>query len=232
MARVTYGPLITDIAGSIGNLTFQNNPSGSIMRSRPEAVTGSTRYQRYTQQVLQGVNTLWLNLAQSYKDLWNAHALATTYINFWNESKKLSGFQWFISVNTNLTQCYRATLTQPAAYTPPANFPVYTLSFTAGDLIANFSGTEDMRLYDIIWYATPPIKTSSINDRSKYIRLITIGNFNANHQHLNQYYQNTFGINLANLSGVANCNVTVYARRILISTGYSSPMRVVSRKII
>jgi len=201
------------------------------MRSRPRDESGQTRFQRGASTFLKSVNTLWLNLSQCHKDLWNAHAAAYMYVNPWGESKKLSGFNWFMSINTSLAYCFQPTRTHPAAYSVPPLFPSYTLSFTGGQLIANFAGVEDMRLYAVIWYATPPIQATSIKDRSKFIRLIAFLNFNANHQDLNNYYQNVFGINLANLVGVANCNIIVYARRILLSTGYSSPFRIVPRKI-
>ena len=89
MARVTYGPLITELAGSIGGVTFQKNSSGNVARLKSKKPLNPTLAQANQQTLLSQLVAYWSTLSQVNKDTWNDLAAAHDHVTPWGETKTL-----------------------------------------------------------------------------------------------------------------------------------------------
>lgn len=160
MARIQYGGGVTAIEGSIGGWTFQNNNSGNIVRLRPSGKQARTSKQSISnQQLSQAIND-WNNLPLVTKTLWNTFAATYTKENMWGETKTLTGFNWFFSINANRRILGLGILTTPPVYLVGALGPVYTLSFDASDITLNYiSGLVDLSMCMFV-YLTSPLTSS------------------------------------------------------------------------
>jgi hypothetical protein len=116
MARIIYGSIITDIKGSIGGLTFQKNGSGTIARLKPRKNKTNTQKQRDQQPRLKQVQKEWNELTLVNKILWNDFAAVNNKIGLDGQEKKLTGYQWFLSINENRLLFEDSILLVPPVY--------------------------------------------------------------------------------------------------------------------
>lgn len=116
MARIIYGPIITDIKGSIGGMTFQKNGSGTIARLKPRKTKTNTQKQRDQQPRLKQVQAAWNLLTLVNKVLWNDFAAINKKIGLDGQEKKLTGYQWFLAINENRLLFNDTILSAPPIY--------------------------------------------------------------------------------------------------------------------
>ena len=222
MARVTYGALITALAGSIGGITFQNNSSGSIARLKPNMPVNPSVDQAKQQKYLIDLTALWSALSSANKTTWDVIASAHDHTNPWGIDKTLNGFQWFISCNLNRKLMSLAVLsTAPAwgAVSPPSAFTFSTASATFSLVWSPALDTTGQRLFI---YATPPIRQSSTNLRRSNFLILKRDNVSAGTVSIKSVYESQFNITWSDLYANSNCTIIVRARLITEATGYSS----------
>lgn len=128
MARIIYGAIITDIKGSIGGITFQKNGSGQIARLKPRKSKTNTQKQRDQQPRLKEVQKNWNELSLVNKILWNDFAAVNNKIGLDGQEKKLTGYQWFLSINENRLLFNDSILSVPPTYEIVS--PIGSISFT------------------------------------------------------------------------------------------------------
>ncbi len=165
MARVTYGALVTDLAGSIGGITFQKNSSGAIARSRASTPVNPSIQQSTRQLALIQLVALWATLTLTQKTAWNDLAKDHNKINDWGRSVKVSGYQWFISYNLNAFNQDLGPYLIPAEYVSVDPVEQFTLTADVDGLYINFDpGVGPFGQYWGI-YATVPMRQTSIKLR-------------------------------------------------------------------
>ena len=171
MARITYGPLVTAIKGSIGGVTFQNNTSGTIIRSRPRPTRVSTTKQTIAHAALQQLLYEWQNITQSQRDEWNEYASVWTKENKFGESKTLTGQNWFTSVNWWRNELDETILAGPPAHTLPQAAPSFAMILSNSDVKINFLSAHDYVNNPVaVWSSLPTKKnTLSINQIRKLV---------------------------------------------------------------
>jgi hypothetical protein len=167
MARVQYGIIITDLKGSIGGVTFQNNTSGKIVRTRPIQLKKYTAPQNLTQQRFYNWVSRYSSLLFAQQLLWQAFASAHTKVNLFNETKTLNGQNWFISVNENLRIINQSFTLSPPAYTLPPSVDPYSLTLRPIDMVIDFGAGFSPANSDIVIRTTPPLRTSKGMFRGK-----------------------------------------------------------------
>lgn len=133
MARIIYGPIITDIKGSIGGITFQKNGAGTIARLKPRKVKTNTQKQRDQQPRLKQVQREWNLLSLVNKILWNDFAAINNKIGLDGQEKTLTGYQWFLSINENLLLINQDILESP---------PVYEIVNPTNELLVIYNGVD------------------------------------------------------------------------------------------
>jgi hypothetical protein len=173
MARVLYGSEITALKGSIGGITFHRNSSGNIARGKSHQINRRTALQYDAKVLFSQVRSSWSALSMANQALWNAFAVAHTKSNYFGEIKTLTGYNWFLSVNSNALLTGNSLLSAPPGYVLPTSPSVFSVICSSSELIVNFSTPDDHTSAYLFVYATPPTRGSSVVDR-RNLRLITI----------------------------------------------------------
>jgi len=167
MARVTYGAIITNLAGSIGGITFQNNKSGSIARLRPRNNKVGTTKQFTKRSNFTQLIAAWNALSLSDQEDWNTFAAANPKIDIWGASTNLSGLNWFMSVNGNRQTTGQAILSTYPTYTAGSAIPSYLFTLSGSEITINFGTTfahpDD---YLIALLSPPLLSQSTINKKN------------------------------------------------------------------
>ena len=223
MARVTYGALITELTGSIGGITFQRNSSGNIARLKPNMPVNPSPDQTIQQGYLISLTTAWSALSSANKASWEALAAAHDHVTEWNEPKTLNGFQWFISSGLNMIAMSLAPLSTAPAWTAVAALPDFVLSASAISLLCTWTPDPDVTGYRVHFYATPPIRQSSLKLRRSNFVIRKVNLVTLVAQELITYYEAAFGVTWATIFADANCSIIVRAKLIQEATGLAGP---------
>ncbi len=154
MARVT--PILVNIIGSVAGLTFQNNSSGLILRQRPTVKKTSTIKQQRAHANHQDALYNYQLLDNTNKDLWNDYATAHTKINKFGQEKKLTGQNWYESLNYMRALISESVLASPPSYLLPAAPPAFEIVLSASAIKINITGSLDYSENAIIIWSTIP----------------------------------------------------------------------------
>lgn len=174
MARIVYAPLVSEITGSIGGLTFQNNPSGHIVRLRPHISRSSTAKQTTAHAKLGNLLFQWQSLTGAERSLWNVFAKVWPKENKFGQDKTLTGLNWFTSLNWWRLQLDQPILTVPPAHTLPSAAPAFDIFVSSTQLQLNITGAHDYVVEPVaVWASYPTRKnTFSINQIRRLLVVI------------------------------------------------------------
>jgi len=168
MARATYGSIIINLKGSIGGTTFQENASGKIVRCRPRITRKQSPKQNNRNILTAIVVSLWHSLTTTQQALWAAFAAAHTKDNYYGETKTLTGFNWFTSINSYRNLCGKTHLYEPPAYSLPTAVPAFTFRVTGNGVFIDFDSQFSAAESNLFIYSTPIIPDYSTKTRRKY----------------------------------------------------------------
>jgi hypothetical protein len=172
MARLTFTSPITSIKGSIGSTTFQQNASGYIARLRPNRIT--TQIKNPLSKFISLSKRLheWQALSPTTQALWKTFAVTNSKIDYFGNTKKLTGYNWYVSINNYLETLGISILSSPPVYVSPTLVPAFT--FQVNDLGPMLFATTPYNLNNnyLLIFATPPI-TSVFNIQRSKFRFIT-----------------------------------------------------------
>ena len=100
MARVRYSSLVSGISGSVGGATFQLNPYGNTLRSKPNPIRGRSLSQLLVRQYMKAAHDAWANMTPAGRLQWQQ------FISFSNQKIRrdhnvlMSGHGLFIKYQT------------------------------------------------------------------------------------------------------------------------------------
>lgn len=207
MARIIYGAIITDIAGSIGGITFQKNGSGTIARLKPRKNQTNTQRQRDQQPRLKEVQRNWNLLSLVNKVLWNDFAAINNKIGLDGQEKKLTGYQWFLTINENRLLINEDILLIPPTYEIVNPVSSALFNWNQDVLFLQTNVTVNLTLFQPIGYCSFVVNSASKFDFNK-TRLLSqtlTGNQNVILQRIdltdnfwNDYFKSTFPPQLGN----------------------------------
>jgi hypothetical protein len=223
MARVTYGALITELAGSIGGITFHKNSSGNIARLKPNMPMLPSQLQGNQQYKLSSLIAIWPTLTNVQKTSWNNLAAAHDHVNEFGEIKNLNGFQWFMSCNLNLLVVDAATILTAPAYAVPALINIDYVYTGGGNLIMRFPAGTFPNTNKILVYATSPQRQSTMKLRKSTFLLGSVTGYDDYQVNLKPYYEAAILIDWATLLSSGNCTVIFRAKVVSAASGLSSP---------
>lgn len=172
MARIEYGAVVTDIIGSIGGITFQHNRSGKIARLRPKTHKKPTDAQMLRQVKHMGILYAWQQLSGLQQTAWTDYADLHTKENMFGDTKKLSGLNWYESVNLSRDLIGLPNIAMPPAYNLPCAVPLYTVTINQSKIEINFIAPFNTANDALLIRATNPISNTTVNFRGQW-RLIT-----------------------------------------------------------
>jgi len=221
MARVTYGSGITELAGSIGGVTYQKNASGNIAKLRSNPIVNPTSRQAVYQRQMAMLVAFWPTLSQFDKDAWNDIAAAHLHTTPWGESKKLSGYQWFLSCNLIRLRHFTNVLQNPYAWTVWAPPPQFTIEVSATYIRAAW--VPDWDPDHIIGYISLPLKQSSLKLRRSlfYVKKSATGVIRANLDFTTEFEQ-LCNVTWADFYASANCYIIIRIINCGFHNGYTS----------
>lgn len=173
MARVQYGSFVTALAGSVGGSTYQKNASGEIVKNRVSRVSSPTSRQVIPKSQFLEIVDRWNNLTFSQKSGWNTFAAANSYVDYWGRSKTLTGYSWFLSLNSNLLNISLATITTAPASISPVSVPSFSVTANSTSLQAVFSPSYTHTGATLLLFASPPLTGASLQQR-KSLRLVKV----------------------------------------------------------
>jgi hypothetical protein len=223
MARVTYGALITELAGSIGGITFQRNSSGNVARLKPNMPVNSSVNQQLQQFNISKLIPVWSALSSANKTSWENFALAHNHVDSWGNVKILNGFQWFMSCNINLLLNAQATISSAPAWTAVSALPSFVLVADAGNFDIDWTPAIDLTGYRLIIYATPPLKQSSMKLRRSTFIIKKFDGGVTDTLAIETEYSSVFNVDWGDLFGAAYCNIIIRVKVIQEGTGLASP---------
>lgn len=227
MAKVIYSPIVTELNGSIGGMTFQNNGSGSIARLKPKKAKTNTQNQRNQQPRLKEIQSQWQQLSLENKQLWNEFASINKKIGLNGQEKTLTGYQWFLTINQN-----RALFNDDYLLVPPEyevvnpinnvnfNFTNDILSFA---LEPNLNGAQ-VKCICSCSFILKSISKSNIN-LGRNIRLFNGSIFNAiwlNNKAIEPFWEDYYNIEFPPNLNNESFYLVGYMRFIGINSGISS----------
>ena len=221
MARVTYGSGVTELAGSIGGVTYQKNASGNIAKLRSNPTVNPTALQANYQTLFAQFVAYWPTLSQANKDLWDALAAAHDHTTPWGETKTLSGYQWFLRCNLIRYRYYGTVLETPYSWlvaSPPDQFTIETsATYIRAAWATPYDGAT------LLGYISLPLKQSSLKLRRSlfYVKLYFSAPSISNWDFTSEFEA------LANVTWVdfyasANCNIIIRILNSSIIRGYTS----------
>ena len=173
MARIVY--TLGELKGSVGGLTFQQNSSGKIVRQRPQVSKTSTIKQQLSHANHQNLISQYQSLTSSQKDLWNTYASLYTKKNKFGESKKLTGQNWFESVNYQKLIRSLTSFTTPPAHTIPQDSPRSEIIISGDTISINVLSAVNYAITEVnIWTTIPTTRQKpSVNQIRKFVGIIT-----------------------------------------------------------
>ncbi len=168
MARVEYGAMITELKGSVGGFTFQQNSAGKIVRARPKTFKNSTPKQTVAQSLHMDFIARWLDLSLANRILWNDFAALHTKENMFGEVKTLTGMNWYESINQNRQRMGLGILEQPPVYALPAAPPAYNVLMDQVDLKIEFDPAFTPVGTDLFIWTTGPVSRVTTSLRKAF----------------------------------------------------------------
>lgn len=224
MARIIYGPLVTAVKGSISGITFQANPSGSIIRSRPRTTKVSTTKQTQSHSKLSRLLFEWQAITQTQRDLWNEYAAAWTKTNKFGQTKILTGLNWFTSVNWWRLYLDTSILANPPAHDLPDAPPSFALILSDTDIYLNFLDSFDYSINALaVWMSIPTKKnTLSINQIRKLVTVFQATPLDP--INITSQWETATGLVWAPANNFPNANIYVCLESIRKSSGITSSL--------
>jgi len=222
MAQVTYGPTITELTGSIGGVTYQKNASGNIAKLRSNPTVNPTSLQAIYHTRLAKLVSFWPTLSQADKDLWNAHALAHDHITSWNETKTLSGYQWFLSCNLYRLNLSSTPLSNPEAWVVYSPAQEFTLEADAESLDIVWDPAYNPTAH-LLFYISLPLRQSSLKmRRSLFLSVYYDLDINMTRFNIAPYFEALANVTWADFYASANCSIICRLARGDMAAGWIS----------
>lgn len=113
MAILKFGAPVSGLRGTIGGITFSANGTGPYAKQWSRSVNQKTQVQSVQRSYFSQHKDAWVGLTQAQRDDWVTYAAAPAQelTNSLGEAYFISGFQWFVSLNTRLLAADESLIT-------------------------------------------------------------------------------------------------------------------------
>jgi hypothetical protein len=122
--------ILSVISGSINGTTFSRNASGAYARNRTVPVNPNTPTQVQARAALSINAVAWKTLTDAQRDTWRDYAQNTPVQNRIGETIHLSGFAWFMKINSFIS-FIGETVRTTAPTQPGVGGPIVNMGITA-----------------------------------------------------------------------------------------------------
>lgn len=99
MGLIKYGPLATEVSGTVGGVTFARSYTAKTCRSWRAPTNKRTTAQTFSRQTLGYFAHLWFSeLSVAERAAWDAYALTCEFTNALGDAYYLNGFNTFLRI--------------------------------------------------------------------------------------------------------------------------------------
>lgn len=166
MARIKLGPVVTNIAGSIGGMTIQRNRFGMTMRAKPLPLYSETSAQYNVRRLIPYLQRSWQALSDADRLQWNRFLDFSGQTIKRDRSVLLSGYTLFLKYQLMLALFDESLLTDLVYAPMPAVTFLSFLAIDVGTLNLAFDAEIDHTSYFfLIKLSTPRIQARVFNPR-------------------------------------------------------------------
>jgi hypothetical protein len=111
--KVQWGLGIADARGKVGGHTASANRSGAYIKRKVTPVNPRTTHQGTARSIFGGFSQTWAGLTNGERSAWNAFATSQPVRNIFGVSKRLTGLQMYVRLNTNITNAGGTAIAVP-----------------------------------------------------------------------------------------------------------------------
>jgi hypothetical protein len=147
MATVKFSPIVSEIHGSIGNLTFQSCRSGNIVRIKPLPYNPNTSYQQARRVFMNYINSEWSSLTDNEKNIWQLLADFYTAKSGINQKVRMSARQFWLHYHLLSFPQHSVPLDDPAFVRYLQQGVATSLGYSGVNLMLSFS--DDLNWADL-----------------------------------------------------------------------------------
>jgi len=167
------GPLVTEVAGSIGGMTIQRSPDGAVARSKPLPIRRQSAKSANARQRLATLNKLWGTFTPTEKGDWDTFAATVTWYNRFGDVVTGNGYRAFLKNNAAMhtNGIYSASIA--VQLTPPTSTngslpadPEFYYDLATDDLyVGSTDAATDPKTYCFLFASQPYQPGSRVNYR-------------------------------------------------------------------
>lgn len=175
---VRLGPVVSAAAGSIGGVTFQRDPGGTILRSRPLPTLRRTIRTNTERQGWQYLSRRWAQLTQVQRDAWQTQADLLTWSNRFGDPVRGLGYWLYLRCNGYRILNGAAVVDAAGAVAPltALGSPTATLTVATGILNVAWSVGAVPAAETWLYQATAPQSAGRSNPVGRFRQ---VGRFSA-----------------------------------------------------
>ena len=220
MARIKYSPIITSIAGSVGNATFQRNKFGNTLRTKPLPRNPASEAQYNVRQKMVTLQAAWKALTDAQRLQWNRFLDFSGQATKHDKSIKLSGQALFMKYQMFrlISNCPLLTTIEYSAMPEVERFNSIILNGAA--LEVHFDGARDVDVWFYFIRLTAPRPANKIFSKQGLIRMLT-AHSDIGAQNCATTYLRAFGV-LPNIGDFLHYAIQYYSYTAPVYSGVST----------
>jgi hypothetical protein len=178
MALIAFGPIVDDVIGSVGAVTFADSLAGPGARRRTGPANEYSGAQLAARNNLAIASKAWGTLTTTQQSQWRTASLTQPYLDRLGNVRTLSGKSFFTKLNVRLlTQSKPMLLTPPGSFTAPGITTAGILFLLAGPVTAGLTAfwNRDAGFGgDLLIEAGPPTPWGALPQPQQYRVIATI----------------------------------------------------------
>ena len=139
--KVQFGLAVTDGRNKCGDVVYSRNRWGVYTKKYFKPRNPKSAFQTTFRNLWKANFQLWQSITEDQRKMWLLAAQSQKRSNNLGQKHFMSGFNYFMQINTNINFSSHASTPIPVPYILPISLPACTLiaSGTAGALSLNFS---------------------------------------------------------------------------------------------
>lgn len=156
MALVKYGPVVSDVRGSIGGTVFSRSRAGAFARIRTKPVFTPTAERDRYQSIMAWVYGYWHDtLTNAQRIAWNTLGDNTDFTNALGDTYHPSGYNLFLRTNALARRILEATVVVAPGAATGAHYPI-TYTAAAGPVVkAEMEDAPAVQHLILFWLSLP-----------------------------------------------------------------------------
>ena len=229
MAIIQLGSLVSSIRGTIGGVTFSNSNAGIIAKSKCIGRKSTTTKGLTARKNLNNFVKGWQALSLVNQSLWDDYAALYTKDNIFGETRTLSGFNWYCSINWFRSLGGNSSVSTPPAHTLPQAVPSWSVSIVTNRLVVSTGTVSVGESEKLLFYLGSPYNLSA-NAFTSQLRYSHIDDLLSRYDYdISSEFENEFIYSFSSIISGGSFNLCVGLRVVNVVSGLVTSL---DRKIL